>query len=361
MFARLTPTALGRWSAARPRRALGVWLGFVVVCVALGAATGTKTLDNGAVGESARGYALMNRFDLWPPGRELAYLHSSTLRANEVSFEAAVGDVRRRLLALGFRLGQKTSADEHSVVVIATFAHFVPLARIESAISTTQREHPSLTVEETGDLSTSAARTKIVNGDLRHVELLAIGVTLLVLLFAFGALAAALVPVLLGLTAVIAGLGLLGPLSQVFSVQDSAKTVVLLIGLAVGVDYALFYVIRAREERHRGAPSQVALAQTARTSGRTVVVSGATVTVAMAGLFLSGASVMSGIAAGTIAVIGCSVLGSITVLPAVLSLLGPHIDAGRIPRMPRIVGDGESRFWSALARRVTTHPWLVAE
>src|SRR5205085_2400118 len=96
--------------------------------------------------------------------------------------------------------------------------------------------------------------------DLHRAELLAIPVTLLVLLFAFGSLTAAVVPVLLALSAVAAGLGLLGPLSQLFPVEDSAKTVVLLIGMAVGVDYALFFVVRSRAERHRGAGIEEALA-----------------------------------------------------------------------------------------------------
>src|SRR6266576_3783333 len=100
-----------------------------------------------------------------------------------------------------------------------------------------------------------------------------IPVTLLVLLFAFGALTAALVPVVLALSAVAAGLGLLGPLSQLFPVEDSAKTVVLLIGMAVGVDYALFFVVRSRAERNRGSAVHEALVTTLRTSGRTVIVS----------------------------------------------------------------------------------------
>src|SRR5262249_58665144 len=113
-------------------------------------------------------------------------------------------------------------------------------------------------------------------------------------------------------------------------VQDSAKTVIVLIGLAVGVDYAMFYVARSRQERRAGAAPREALATTSRTSGRTVVISGSTVALAVAGLFIPGLKVLNGIAAGTIAVIACAVIGSVTVLPSVLALLGPRIDAGRI-------------------------------
>jgi uncharacterized membrane protein YdfJ with MMPL/SSD domain len=183
-------------------------------------------------------------------------------------------------------------------------------------------------------------------------------VTLLVLLIAFGALVAALVPVLLGATAVIAAFGLLGPISQVFPLDSSVKTVVLLIGMAVGVDYALFYVIRSREERSRGLASHDALERTARTSGHTVIVAGTTVAIAMAGQFMIGSAVFNGIAAGTIAVIACAVAGSVTVLPAVLELLGPRIDRGRIHFLPHLGSGADSRFWPAVVDRVLARPRL---
>ena len=155
-----------------------------------------------------------------------------------------------------------------------------------------------MTIEETGDITASDARDRAVDRDLHRAELLSIPVTLFVLLFAFGAVVAALVPVLLALTAVAAAFGLLGPISQAFPLDDSVKTVVLLIGMAVGVDYALFYVIRSREERQRGLPSHEALERTARTSGRTVLVSGTTVMIAMAGMFVIGSESSTGSRAG---------------------------------------------------------------
>jgi uncharacterized membrane protein YdfJ with MMPL/SSD domain len=188
---------------------------------------------------------------------------------------------------------------------------------------------------------------------------LSLPVTLLVLLIAFGALVAAVVPVVLGATAVIAAFGLLGPISQVFPLDSSVKTVVLLIGMAVGVDYALFYVIRSREERARGLGSHAALERTARTSGHTVIVAGSTVAIAMAGQFMIGTDIFNGIAAGTIAVIACAVAGSVTVLPAVLELLGPRIDRGRIPFLPNLGSGEDSRFWPAVVERVLRRPVLL--
>jgi RND superfamily putative drug exporter len=328
---------------------------FVVVCVALGAISGTKTLDNGAVGESARGYAIMNKSQLWGPARELAYIHAS--RAPVPT--GAIRDVERRFSALGLTPEPKRSADGRSAVVLAELTRQVPLERIRATVAGAARAHSQLTIEETGDISADQARNRTVDRDLHRAELLSIPVTLLVLLFAFGALTAALVPVLLALSAVAAGLGLLGPLSQLFPVEDSAKTVVLLIGMAVGVDYALFFVVRSRAERSRGLAIGEALETTLRTSGRTVIVSGATVAIAMAGMYIVGVRTLSGIATAAIAVIACAVLGAVTVLPASLRLLGPRIDCGRIPLLPHARTDG-SRFWSALVDRVIRRPLIAA-
>ena len=171
---------------------------------------------------------------------------------------------------------------------------------------------------------------------------------------------AALVPVMLAATAVIAAFALLGPISQVFPLDDSVKTVMLLIGMAVGVDYALFYVVRSREERLRDASTREALERTSRTSGRSVLIAGTTVAIAMAGQFVVGSDIFNGTAARTIVVVACAVAGSVTVLPALLRLLGPHIDHGRIPFLPQLATAGESRFWAAVVERVLRRPVLAA-
>ncbi|HEX3268787.1 MAG TPA: MMPL family transporter [Gaiellaceae bacterium] len=347
---------IGRWSIRHPRIALAAWLAFVVVCVVLGAISGTKTLANGAVGESARGYAIMSRDGLWGPGRELAFIRASGAPVPG----GVIRDVEQRFRALGLTPELKHSADGRSAVVSAQLTEEVPVERILAAVASAARAHPELTIEETGDVSADQARNRTVDRDLHRAELLSIPVTLFVLLFAFGALTAALVPVLLALSAVAAGLGLLGPLSQLFPVEDSAKTVVLLIGMAVGVDYALFFVVRSRAERKRGSAIGEALETTLRTSGRTVIVSGATVAIAMAGMYVVGVRTLSGIATAAIAVIACAVVGSLTVLPATLRLLGPRIDRGRIPFLPHAHTEGGSRFWSALVRRVTRRPLIAA-
>ena len=348
---------IGRWSRRRPWRAIAAWLAFVAVAVAAMAATGTDSLQNGAIGESARGYALIEKHLAGPPDREYGYVHSATLRAEQDEFQGAALEVAAAMREeLGGEARFRRSADHHSVLVVFQVTRPFSVDALRAAVLAAGRGHPQVTVGETGDESASNARDRVVNRDLHRAELLSVPVTLLVLLFAFGAVVAALVPVLLALTAVAAAFGLLGPISQAFPLDDAVKTVVLLIGMAVGVDYALFYVIRSREERHRGMPPHEALERTARTSGRTVLVSGTTVIIAMAGQFVIGSDIFNGVASGTIVVVACAVAGSVTVLPAVLELLGARIDRGRIPYLPHLRTEGGSRFWPAVVDRVLRWP-----
>ncbi len=353
---------IGRWSSRHPWLAIAVWIAFVSLALGAAAGTGTKSLWNGSVGESARGYDLMNDHGVWPPSVEYGYVHSATLRAGQPAFRSALADVEARMqTGFGGQTETRISPDRHSAIVIDT-PQVVPSAirSTRASVLAAAQAHPQVTIGEAGAFSASDARDSAGNRDLHRAELLSIPVTLFVLLFAFGSFVAALVPVLLALTAVAAAFGLLGPISQVFPLDDSVKVVVLLIGMAVGVDYALFYVVRSREERSRGLASHEALERTARTSGRTVLISGTTVIVAIAGLFVIRSNVFNAIASGTIVVVACAVAGSVTVLPAILELLGPRLDRGQIPLVPHLRTDGSgSPFWSATVERVLRRPGLA--
>jgi uncharacterized membrane protein YdfJ with MMPL/SSD domain len=343
---------------------------FVVGCVGALAVTGSRQLQSGAAGESARAETMMKTHQIRPPGAvldEYAYVHSASLRAGAPTFRAVVAKVATtmqgqlggppptlspggRVPKGGDRIITTVSADGHSVLIAAVPNKAFSTGALAAAVAEDGNAQVSAVLD---DNSANSG-----NSDLRRAEQLSIPVTLVVLLIAFGAVVAAAVPVLLAVTAVIAAFGLLGPISQAFPLDSSVKTVVLLIGMAVGVDYALFYVIRSREERGHGLGSHDALAKTARTSGHTVIVAGTTVALAMAGQFFVGSSVFNGIAGGTIAVVACAVAGSVTVLPAVLELLGPRIDRGRIPFLPHLAVGNESRFWPAVVDRVLRRPLL---
>jgi RND superfamily putative drug exporter len=293
----------------------------------------------------------MNQHQLWQTPVAYVYLHSDSLVASAPAFRSTTRGLEQRMKAFGMQATVQTSRNHHAALVGGQLNLPISTAQLQAAAAAAQRANPRVTAV-VADVQASSGT------DLKRAEVLSVPVTLLVLLLAFGAIVAALVPVLLAATAVIAAFGLLGPLSHLFPLDNSVKTVVLLIGMAVGVDYALFYVIRSREERARGLSSHEALERTARTSGRTVVIAGTTVAIAMAAQFIIGSDIFNGIAAGTIAVVSCAVVGSLTVLPAVLELLGPRIDRGRIPFLPRLRTDGGSRFWPAVVDRVLRRPLI---
>ena len=355
MIKRFSPTAIGRWSTRRPVLAIAAWLTFVVAAVVALSLTGSKPLDNGAVGESARGYALMDSHRLGLPPQEYVYLHSDSLKAGSPAFRTAIGAVDRAMRARDRERRERGGIARPALGARERDGHAGRSTRPPS----TPRSR-SVGTAHPGVSAIVADPTSGGGNDLHRAEELSIPVTLLVLLISFGALVAALVPVALAATAVIAAFGLLGPISQLFPLDDSVKTVVLLIGMAVGVDYALFYVVRSREERLRGASTREALERTSRTSGRSVLIAGTTVAIAMAGQFVVGSDIFNGIAAGTIVVVACAVAGSVTVLPALLQLLGPRIDRGRIPFLPQLATAGESRFWAGVVDRVMRRPVLAA-
>jgi uncharacterized membrane protein YdfJ with MMPL/SSD domain len=159
-------------------------------------------------------------------------------------------------------------------------------------------------------------------------------------------------------------IGLLGPVSQIIALDEAISSVVLLVGLAVGVDYCMFYLRREMEERDAGRDAEAALEAAAATSGRAVLISGVTVMVAMAGMFLAGSAVFTSFGVGTILVVAVAVLGSITVLPAMLSWLGEKgwTEKGRVPylSMLRHRNHGESRVWGAILDRVLKRPAISA-
>src|SRR5512146_459435 len=188
-----------------------------------------------------------------------------------------------------------------------------------NAVASVAARHPGLKIEEAGDASLDRAIGNITGQDFRKAEVTSIPVTLILLLLVFGALVAAGIPLLLAGTAVISAISLLAIPGHWLPVSGTTSSIVLLVGMAVGIDYSLFYLRRVREERAKGHTTRVALQTAARTSGRAILVSGLTVMISLAGLFLTGIDVFSGVAIGTMLVVGVAVAGSLTFLPALLS------------------------------------------
>jgi RND superfamily putative drug exporter len=341
---------LGGWSARHPWRAIAAWLIMVAVAVLAGRAFGTVKLTQADAGNGGSGQAQAAINRAFPQqATEQVLIHSASESAGTQTFRAAVADVITRIEATGevtnvrspYSAGDtaQISHDRHSALVqFAVLGDMTTgpknVAPVLDAVRVAAADRPSFSMSEAGTASFMKAENDTTNKDFGRAEKLSVPITLLVLLFAFGALVAALLPVLLALTAVFGAIGLLAFASHVTPVDQAASSVLLLVGMAVGVDYSLFYVKREREERAKGAGPEAALRAAAVTSGRSVLISGITVLIAMSGLFLIGDDVFSGIGWGAILVVALAIVGSLTVLPAMLSLLGDRIERGRIP-MPR--------------------------
>jgi RND superfamily putative drug exporter len=259
------------------------------------------------------------------------------------------------------------SQDRHSALVqfklrgtdeTASEKDVVP---VEAAVAELGKTHPAVFIGQFGDASANKALNDAVGKDFAKAGLLSIPVTLVVLVIAFGALIAAGLPLLLALTGVFATIGLLAIPSRLIPMDQDASVIVLLIGLAVGVDYSLFYLKREREERKAGRSERAALEAAAATSGRSVLISGLTVMIAMAGMFFTGDKSFQSFGLATMMVVAVAVLGSLTVLPALLGRVGDKIHRGRIPFVHRFTrSDGESRVWGAILDRVLRRPVLSA-
>jgi RND superfamily putative drug exporter len=229
-----------------------------------------------------------------------------------------------------------------------------------AAVQRIQARHPDLLVQEAGQASTSQVANAVLAQDFRKSEWTSIPLTLVLLLAVFGALIAAGIPVLLAATAVVMAVSLLSVAGHWFPVGSGTSELVLVIGMAVGVDYSLFYLRREREERMAGHDGEEVVGLAAATSGRAILVSGLTVMVSLGGLFLTGIDMFTGIAFGTIMVVGVAVLGSLFFLPALLAWLGPWADRLQLPYLGRRRTHPQpSRLWAGLARRVVRRPLLL--
>jgi RND superfamily putative drug exporter len=363
---------MARWSADHRKIAIFGWLAFCFVAFAFGTlALGVTSLDasNAGVRESGRMDRLLDK-DFKTPAGERVIVQSKTLTANDPRFAAVVADVLRRLktnkTVTNFTTPEEDtgliSSDRHSVLIDFEVTGDPDTAadRVQPILDTTaaaQAAHSDFVIEEFGAASGDKQLNKVFADDLKKAGELSVPITLGILLLTFGALVAAGIPLLLGLTAVLATMGLLAIPSKIFPMDDSIGAVVLLIGLAVGVDYTMFYLKREREERREGKSPEEALQIAAATSGRSVLISGLTVMIAMAGLFLTGDPTFQGFGAATILVVAVAVLGSLTVLPAMLSWLGDRVERIHLPVIKSLrPKHGESRFWSAILDPVLRHP-----
>ena len=362
----------GHWSATHRKTVIWGWLGFVVLAVMVGNVVGSNTIHGADQfsGESGKAEHALYSSGL-RPNDEHVLIQNQDLTVKDPRFQATIKDVAGRLEQTDHVVKVESplhgkgsvSPDAHSALVDfrITGDDLEGRDRVEpsqDAVDAVAAEHPDFNIDQFGSVSTQKELQNIFTSDLLKAETLSLPLTLLILIFAFGSIVAALVPLFIGITAVAAAEALVALPSHISPIDSNLSSVILLIGLAVGVDYSLFYLRREREERAAGRDPATALDVAAATSGRAVLISGLTVMAAMAGLFLSGDKTFLSFGIGTMLVVGIAMLGSVTVLPGVLAWLGDRVEKGRLPLIGRRNTAGKSRFWSALVDRVMRRPWL---
>ncbi len=370
---------MGRWSASHWKTAVFGWLAFVIAAFALGAVVGTKNLDmdDATTGQSHKANQILKEgFPQADPQTEIVLIQSSKLSVNAAAFRSTVNDTIRSVAGnpaiknlkspFDAANGDQISKDRQTVMVTWEMKGDYDAAKpkidaIESAVGKVADRHPGFYVGEAGSVSSGKALDKMFVDQLKLAGERSIPITIIVLLLVFGALVAVGVPLLLALSGVAATIGLVALPSHFVPMDQNVNAVILLIGLAVGVDYALFYLKREREERAAGRAPRAALEAAAATSGRSVLISGFTVMIAMAGMMFSGDKSYLGFGIATMMVVGIAMLGSLTVLPALLSKLGDRVEKGKIPYLHRLRRDsGENRFWKRILTPALRRPAIAA-
>jgi putative drug exporter of the RND superfamily len=370
--------AIATWSARHRWTALLLWIAFVAAAVVGGGSITAQEADEAdeTVGASAGADLALLDADFGEVPTESVLVQNATGGAIDTTASGAavaeLGNELRSLPGVAEIHEPIPSADGTSMLIQVALdegpgtddqrAAAVDDAALDvkEVVGEVAAAHSELRIEQVGDSTIGTALDQVYEDDFAKAEFISVPVTLVILLVVFGALIAAGVPILLALSSVAAAVGLSAFASYLVPTNDLLSSVVLLVGMAVGVDYSLFYIRRDREERAKGDSVDHAIAITAATSGRAVVVSGLTVMVAMAGMFLAGFSIFSAFAMGTILVVAVAVLGSVTVLPALLSILGRWVDRPRIPLLWRLQRrSGGSRLWPAVLRPVLRRPGIA--
>ena len=359
---------LARACAGHPKRTLAAWLAavlisFVVIALLLGDAL-TSEGDVTSNPESKQAEELIREsFPPQPTPSEIVIVRSDRYTVDDPAFQAKVQSLGERGEALGVIAEAQSyyASDDQSLVSQDRHATMVLLVmrsdEIAPVVDLVKSEdgQDGFQVAITGSLTADADFEKLSEEDLQKGELLiGLPAALIILLLVFGAVVAGLVPVLLGLLSIVIAVALTALVGQVFEVSFFVVNMITAMGLALGIDYALFILSRYREERGRGLEKVDAIVASGATASRAVLFSGIAFVLAMCGMLLVPDTILRSLALGAILVGIVSVLAALTLLPAVLSLLGDRVNALKIPVIGRraIASAGsEGRFWSALVHR----------
>jgi RND superfamily putative drug exporter len=358
---------LARAAALHPWRTIIVWI--VAVIAAVAAVGGTSLFDKLSTDatltnnpESEQAYDLIGQhFRGTDFTTEVIVVRNDALSTDDPAFQSRLQQLTQAARATGSvaEAGEpQTSPDGHAVLAPIRLEfpeddNVEPLIALVSA----QNGQQGFQVAMTGEFTSDHDFNQVSQDDLKNGELrFGVPAAMIVLVLVFGALVAAGLPLILALVSIAVALGLTALVSTQFELSVFVQNMITGMGLALGIDYALFVVSRFREERARGLEKLDAIAMTGATASRAVLFSGSAFVLAMTGLLLVQSTIMRSLAAGAILVGIGSVAAALTLLPAILSLLGDKVNRGRIPYFGR--ERSESRFWTNLVHRVQARPWL---
>ena len=384
---------LARISAQRPLVVIGIWVVLVVIALAivgrLLASATTTELTLGGSFESAKATAALERLQGGPaPVTEIVVVQSETLTVDDPAFAAKVNEIYSEIVGLGDEVVAEGAVNYYILRAIAP-------ENAENLVSADRKttimpfpmagdfDDASVHVEElldvvkesdgsdgfrlliSGASSVSFETNEFSTHDLEQGERIGVPVALLILLALFGAVVAALIPIGLAIVAIIIALGIVALIGQVFDLVFFVTLMITMIGLAVGIDYSLFIISRFREELDQGSSVQDAVAKAGDTAGRTVLFSGLTVVIALCGMFIIPMGFFQSLGLGAILVVIVEMAATLTLLPAILALLGPRVDMLPIPFFRKRhaadeSSDAESQhgFWERTTDIVTRVPWL---
>ena len=372
--------AIVRRSARHPWRVVVIWLIAVIAGLMLNAkflssalTTEVRFTGNPQAKQAA---TILDKRLLGPTHvSEVVIVQSPTRTVNDPAFRAFVETLRRRIAGLGSgvvlsvtdaytaRDSSLTSADGHTTLLPLTMAGTIDHAAQNIAkvhhITLDGRTPPGFRVLQSGQSTVGKDFKTIAEKDLKTGEMIGILVALVILLLVFGSPVAAVVPILLGIVDISVALGIVALLGRFFHFSFTVTNMVTMIGLAVGIDYSLFVVSRFREERARGLDKVEALVATGGTASRAVLFSGMTVVLALCGMLLIPVTIFRSLGSGAIIVVCVAILASLTLLPAVLSIVGDRVNSLRLPFLARRSADDyQGGFWAWATRTVTARPLI---
>ena len=367
---------LARTSARRPWPVLGLWALLFVVGGYFASGIGDVTTTEDSIGvstESRTGSELIEDRLHAEEAHEFVLVQSLDSTADHAEFEGFVQTLTNDLRALSGTTEDVTnyyetndasmvSSDGHTTIVMVKLAGDATDAEDTAAplLQVVEQANSSdgFEVLSAGDGSVSKAFTEASEEDLQRGEIISFPIAILVLLLVFGAVVAAGIPILIAIVSIVISIGVSAIIGEFFDLSFFVVNMITMIGLAVGIDYSLFIIHRFRDERAAGLSVEDAVTKAGSTASRAVLFSGITVIIALAGLFIVPTSIYRSLAIGATAVAAVSVLAALTLLPAVLRLLGDRINAIRPPFFGRKASsDAESHgFWDRVTKFVMAHP-----